>query len=588
MGRLSFASRMILSYFLAVLLTAGVLDYFLVRRIHESGMEDRRADLRRAAELIEPYFNQLSLSAANQRAWDAKLTELSASTELRIALYDRTGAKLASSEKSMPAGDFAPPHDVALALEEGQGFEERDGARDDANLYYAKKVAGGVLEVALPTASANRGIDGFRTIFWLGVFAWMLLSLALSRIYFARLERVLSRWRRVVKKFGKADAGGTSSFANIDEMEKMGLWINQMSTGLEKKITELTGERNQLRTILDTMQEGVLVFDAEGNIQDMNPIAGELLGIGHSALGRPPIEAVRNPDLQEIVDEALAGRSAQRREIRILHEGRELFLLVHATPFRGEGPSGAIVAFFDITPIRKLERVRRDFVANVSHEIKTPLTSIQGYVETLLDGALQDPEAAKNFLKVIEANSRRLSKLVDDLLRLSEIESQKVTLHDEPILLKDLFEEVVALQEVQLKKKNSRVETVYGVERFVSDHNALLHILSNLLENAVKYGSSGQLIRLAAIWKDGRVLISVSDEGIGIAPEHIDRIFERFYRVDPSRSRSEGGTGLGLAIVKHLVQLLGGEVWAESRYGSGTTFFFTVPESGAGREPISS
>jgi two-component system phosphate regulon sensor histidine kinase PhoR len=360
-------------------------------------------------------------------------------------------------------------------------------------------------------------------------------------------------------------------------MEKMGQWIHQMSLGMERKVAELTREHGQFKMILDTMQEGVLVLDAEGNIQLLNPAARDLLGIEDDALGRSPIEVVRNPNLQEMVDETLAGQGSQKKEIRLLRDGQEIFLLVQATSLPGEGRSGAILAFFDITPMRKLERVRRDFVANVSHEIKTPLTSIQGYVETLLDPAMQDPEAAKNFLNVIDANSKRLSKLVEDLLRLSEIESQQFVLHAEEIEIVELFEEVAALHEVKLKKKENQVQFSVGLKSLSSDRNALLHILGNLLENAIKYGRPGCVIRLECRPKGRAALFSVTDQGIGIEKAHLDRIFERFYRVDTSRSRGEGGTGLGLAIVKHLVQVLGGEVWVESEYGEGTTFYFTIP-----------
>jgi len=422
---------------------------------------------------------------------------------------------------------------------------------------------------------AGADFAALRRTWWLGVLAWLVVSLALTRIYFRRLQRVIKRWRRLDKKFQKQEVPLPKS---ADDLENMGQWMNEISQGLERKIEELTRERNQLQTILDTLQEGVIFIDESGNIALLNPAARVLLGIGKKALGRPPIESIRNPDLQAIVDETLGGTDVKNREIRIFRKGQEVFLLVQTSTLGGgQRHPGAIMAFVDITHLRRLERMRRDFVDNVSHELKTPLTSIQGYVETLIDGAFQDPDQAKNFLGVIDANARRLSKLVEDLLRLSEIETQKFDPVHEEIPVKSLFEEVVHLHEVQLKKKEVTVHYSTSLETLSSDRSAISNILGNLVDNAIKYGEPKSELRLECQQKNQAAVFSVSNQGMGIEAVHLDRIFERFYRVDKSRSRQEGGTGLGLAIVKHLVQLLQGEVWAESEFGKGTTFYFSIP-----------
>ncbi|HEX5033535.1 MAG TPA: ATP-binding protein, partial [bacterium] len=255
------------------------------------------------------------------------------------------------------------------------------------------------------------------------------------------------------------------------------------------------------------------------------------------------------------------------------------FLMVQATAFSaGSMVRGAIVVMYDITHLRRLERVRRDFVANVSHELKTPLTSIGGYVETLLDGSWSSPEQAKTFLGVIDSNTRRLGKLVEDLLRLSEIESHSFVLKPESFRAQELIGEVLDLHDALLKRKGMSVEVLVDPESLIlhADRSALLHVLNNLLENAIKYGRSDTVIRLEC-WQEGdSVSFQVQDQGIGIAKPHLERIFERFYRVDKARSQQEGGTGLGLAIVKHLVQLMGGEIEVESVPEQGSVFRFRL------------
>ncbi len=433
----------------------------------------------------------------------------------------------------------------------------------------------------LAAKGVEKNSSEIRRIFWLGVLGWLALSLALSRIYLSRLDEVLSRFRRLVAKFEKEEFSGLIPANPEDEFENMERWMSQMSLGMERKITELTRERNQLKAILDTMQEGVIVLDGAGNIALSNPAAKLLLELKDDAMGKSPIEVIRNADLQAMVDQSLEGREIKRREIRVLGRSQEKFLLVYATPLKDPTHHlGSILAFFDITNLKHLERVRRDFVANVSHEIKTPLTSIQGYIETLLEGADEDRDQAKKFLGVIDANARRLSKLVEDLLRLSEIESQQFILKLDQIDAGELVEEAIGLQEVQLKKREMKTEVMIEPKslRIRSDRMALLHILGNLLSNAIKYGRPGTTVTVSIKGGPGQpVLFEVIDRGIGIEKFHLERIFERFYRVDKSRSPQEGGTGLGLSIAKHLVQLLGGEIWVSSRLAEGTTFSFTIP-----------
>lgn len=356
--------------------------------------------------------------------------------------------------------------------------------------------------------------------------------------------------------------------------------FKKITKDLESDLNLQREERKRLKSILDTMQEGVMVLGAEGDIAWFNPAVQKLFGLKAGDLGKAPVEVIRNADLQEIVERCRSGESIETREIRLLLGEQESFLRVQATPSAGPAESlGAVIVMYDITPLRRLERVRRDFVANVSHELKTPLTSIRGYVETLLDSPMANDAQTKNFLGIIEANAERLSQLVEDLLRLSEIESQQFVLRPEAFAVRDLFEETLQIHAALLKKKSMWIETKVepaALELF-ADRLALMHILNNLVENSIKYGDAQSPILLSCRRDGAGVRFSVGDRGIGIAKPHLDRIFERFYRVDRSRSRQEGSTGLGLAIVKHLVQLFGGEIHVTSREGEGSVFEFFCP-----------
>ena len=448
-------------------------------------------------------------------------------------------------------------------------------------MYFAKPSEDAVLRVGTSTEGIVSLLNRVRLFLWLAVGILMLAGWLFYLALLRRADDVLVRFRKMVKGFEQGEFSQHFLVLSDDHVGELGQSMNTLAKDLEGKIHALAEERNRLKAILYTMQEGVIVLNTEGHISLFNPAMRKLFGIDESALGKPPIAVIRNADLQEIVDQILAGRQMEKRELRVIQGGQERFLMVQATPFAEQAQQlGAIVVMYDITNLRRLERVRRDFVANVSHELKTPLTSIQGYVETLLDSP-GDAQQTHNFLTIIDSNARRLSKLVEDLLRLSEIESQQFVLRPENFKVQELFGEIVDLHDALLKRRDMWVEVSVEPDSLSlhADRMALTHILNNLVENAIKYGKSGTPIHVSCLQDGTTARFIVQDKGIGIAGPHLERIFERFYRVDRSRTRQEGSTGLGLAIVKHLVQLLGGEIQVESEEEAGSTFRFSVPNS---------
>jgi two-component system, OmpR family, phosphate regulon sensor histidine kinase PhoR len=312
----------------------------------------------------------------------------------------------------------------------------------------------------------------------------------------------------------------------------------------------------------------------------INQALRELLSIAEDPAGKSTIEIIRNADVQDIAETVLKGQpGVLSREVSIFAPVEKNFI-VHATPVLRNGKhEAAVLVFHDITELRRLENIRKDFVANVSHELRTPVSNIQGYSETLLQGALDDQENAKEFVEIIHSDSQRLAALINDLLDLSQIESDKLSLDIDKNMLSEMVDSVYKKTAHKIKIK--RIEFIKDITEEANivycGRYAIEQVLYNLIENAVKYTPEEGIIKVRAEKEDGFIRVGVSDTGIGISQEHISRIFERFYRVDKDRSREQGGTGLGLAIVKHIVQAHSGKVWVESTPSKGSTFSFTLP-----------
>jgi two-component system phosphate regulon sensor histidine kinase PhoR len=374
-----------------------------------------------------------------------------------------------------------------------------------------------------------------------------------------------------------------------DELGSLSRAIGEMGNQLGNKIEEISKEKEYLQTILKGMMEGVLVVDGRGRILMVNDALRNLLSLSSDVSNRMPLEVIRNAELEEAIKEVLQEERNAVLELN-LTTSEEKTLEVNVVGIlpsseernkNGEKIRGAIAVFHDITRLKELEKIRQDFVANVSHELRTPLTTIKGYAETLLEGALKEPVASQ-FVQVIKRHTDRLTKIVEDLLTLSKIESREFQLKKEKVSIDELTEDVLGFVKEAAERKKitlSRVEISPFLD-VTADRHSLEQLLVNLLDNAIKYTPEGGKVTISASEKDPReVEISVHDNGIGIPKEDLPRIFERFYRVDKGRSQELGGTGLGLSIVKHLVQAHGGRVWVESQIGKGTTFYFTLSKN---------
>ncbi len=387
-----------------------------------------------------------------------------------------------------------------------------------------------------------------------------------------RYSRPIETMRQMAARVASGDFHTRAPERIGGELGELADALNQMSHQLETRLRELANEKAELTAILSGMTEGVLVVDAGGRIRLMNQALRQQFQLGDEATGKTVLEALRNVELEQLI----AVPSA--KEMTVLTPTERVFV-VNAAALRNR--AGTVVVFHDITRLKKLENLRKEFVANVSHELRTPLSIIKGYIETLLEEPAPDAAIARQFLQTIQKNSRRLETLIEDLLSISALESQQAQLTKLPVTLASAAAAAVEELSRQARAKSQRltVNLPASLPAVAADPQRLHQIIINLLDNAIKYTQPGGQITLSARPVEHEVEVCVSDNGPGIAAEHLPHIFERFYRVDKARSRELGGTGLGLSIVKHIVQAHGGRVWVESAVGQGSAFYFSLPRA---------
>jgi two-component system phosphate regulon sensor histidine kinase PhoR len=337
--------------------------------------------------------------------------------------------------------------------------------------------------------------------------------------------------------------------------------------------------QTQLELLFNSMVEGVLLLDAHSRVELANPAFISLFGLSGDIRGKTIMEALRLHELAEIVEQLDKGEEVLGRELRLALP-QEKWLRINCASMANESGQrqGAILVFHDLTRLKQLESARKEFVANVSHELRTPLSLIKGYCETLLDGAKDQPEVASKFLLTIDRNAERLKVLLEDLLTVSELESGRIKMDLQAVPLRSTVEKVLGDHQAKAANRGIRLENRVRDQVVRADTGRLEQVLGNLVDNAVKYGrESGNVSVEAAEGERGMVEVCVRDDGPGIPPDALERVFERFYRVDKARSREQGGTGLGLSIVKHIIQSHQGRVWAKSELGKGAAFYFTLP-----------
>lgn len=438
------------------------------------------------------------------------------------------------------------------------------------------------LHITLPLSEIEMVSARLKGIFAISLIALFIFGIFMNYLASTWISSPIVEMSIAVKRIAQGDFTKINTISLDSEIGDLGQSFNLMSQQLTARLKEMDLSHSRLEAVLLSMFEGVLVVDSKGFILLMNQALRDFFHIKKEGTGKKAIEVIRNIDIQGIIDAVLKSNDRlEPREVSILTP-EEKILSVYATPvFSAHRQEGAILVFHDLSNVRRLEKIRQDFVANVSHELKTPIASIKGYAETLLTGALEDQANAKDFIGVIFQESERLAQLVDDLLSLSKIESGKLNMNLRPTPLAPLLKRVMTSMEIQAGRKSIvlAADLHENMCPLLADGTRIAQVLFNLIDNAIKYTPNGGRVQIGAIEKDGDIEITVVDNGLGIPAEDLPRIFERFYRVDKGRSRALGGTGLGLSIVKHIVKAHNGDIFVKSTLGKGSIFTVTIPKS---------
>lgn len=436
------------------------------------------------------------------------------------------------------------------------------------------------IDQGLVSSATNR--LWYRTLIAFGIA--LLVGGIVAFVQGQSFSRPLEVMQRYAERFGQGDFKRKVPSPPNVELSVLANSLNTMAGQLDSRISEITQQRNEQQAILESMREGVIALDLNERILSLNHRAEQFLGVNALEVrGTLLQEYLRHVDLQRFVATTLRGNYTLDEDLPTqLRFGKDRLFEARSAPLRdaNDNDIGVIIILNDVTRLNQLENIRRDFVANVSHELRTPITSILGFTETLLDGALEEPEQARRFLEIIERQSNRLTQVIDDLLNLSRLE-KKDDLKRESVQLSLLLQEGAEVIFSEASKNGTQliVETEQD-GKVMLNQTLMIQALSNLVGNAVRYtGGNGKRVWIKGTLKDGKVIITVKDEGPGIAKEHLPRLFERFYRVDKARSRDLGGTGLGLSIVQHVAQVHQGEVRVESSIEKGSEFIIELPVS---------
>lgn len=530
-----------------------------------------------------------------RRVWQPRLESLGPKVGTRLTLIHADGTVLAdSSVDPTRMENHRERPEIEQAADEGVGFAQRSSSSVNEPFEYCAVRVGsreqplGFVRVALPRTPFEARLKATARFVSGTTSVVALLSLAVTYWLVRRLVRPLESLTQAAQAIAAGDLNQQVIIKNRDEVGALALAFNTMGRELAFRIEQLqlksreTAENSELlETVLGSMIEGVVVIDARQRILYANAAAGPLLDLPTAQVaGRSLFEAARHPRVQKLVQAVLAGGTPDRIEYEVPRTDAIVALI--ASPLPGDQPSGAVLVLHDVTELRRLENLRREFVSNVSHELKTPLTTIQAYTETLLDGAIADPTNNRKFLERIDEQAERLHKLILDLLSLARIESAEEAYELLPVPVFNAVKTCLGEQSPIAASKGVELSTEPPPDSVMvwADEEGLLTVFNNLVDNAIKYTPSGG--RVCLKWRlDGRrAVIEVEDTGIGIPKQHQARIFERFYRVDKARSREMGGTGLGLSIVKHWVQVFGGSVEVASDLGRGTKFTIRLPVVG--------
>jgi two-component system, OmpR family, phosphate regulon sensor histidine kinase PhoR len=570
------------AYLLVLLLVLAALDTYVVRALRREHFDSAFSQLESISHLV--LTKHLTLSdPANLEEWAKWIGQ----SGIRVTLISSDGKVLAdSSEDPAKMENHLARPEVKDALLRGSGHAVRRSPTLGLDLVYLAKRYDAtnerplVIRLSLPVNRVEESIFTFRSRLWSISILMLICGGGISLLYFRAVSSRIERLKGFSKRVADGDFRPLALDRHKDELADLSSTLNQTALKLDSTIGTLTEERNQSAAVLASMEEGVAVIGTDQRVVYCNSAFCRAASVPVvSWEGRPVTELIRHSDLLSMIQKALSGGATIHGEVVVGSIRPQSFAVTSAPIYSGGRSNGAVMVLHDITEIRRLERARRDFIANISHEFKTPLTAIQGFAETLLGGALEDNQNRTRFLDIIREHALRLGRLTDDLLKLAQIEAGQMQREMRPVAIAEIIDPCMEVTRIKAEQKGLSLQAEYDghLPPLLGDVRSFQEILQNLLDNAVRYTSAGGRILVNATVEGAEVKLSVADNGIGIPKADQDRIFERFYRADAARSRESGGTGLGLSIVKHLVESNGGRIRVESEVGQGSTFYVYLP-----------
>ncbi|NLJ73808.1 MAG: cell wall metabolism sensor histidine kinase WalK [Firmicutes bacterium] len=539
------------------LLSVGVTTFFVARFAHDTLRDRVQSDLLSDAHIVRLTLEEaLARELFGPEDLQNNVESISEESDRMITIMDRDGTVLADTVSSFTVDSKEELISVSIPFADE-----------------------GVLHVAIRASEIDGMLQGLiQGSILIGLVvaaAAFLVAYFLNRAITGPLQDLLV----VVRRLQNREFGRRVLVRSNDEVGQLGRAFNELSETLEELFAAISDREGKLDAILSSMDDGVLAVNMQRKVILANKAVSDMFGIdSDEIIGKNQFEATRNTKISKLLDETMDSKQSISREVRV-RPGSERIIAVTSSPLKDQDGSslGAVAVLRDVTALRHLEQMRQEFVANVSHELRTPLTSIKGFVETLLNGNLDDKEVLERFLNIINNETDRMIVLINDLLDLSRIESGKQSLSKEPVDIKKIFDDTITVLQSKADAKDITLENnIYNPIIVEGDPKLLRQVAINLVDNGIKYTPEGGKVWVEAEPGLDDVEIIVSDNGLGIQSQHLDRIFERFYRVDKGRARNMGGTGLGLAIVKHIVDKHKGTICAESRIGKGTKMRITL------------
>lgn len=570
--------------FLITLLIVVVLSVFVTYRVFRSFRTQAfEAQLVQETEILALLFSREIPETETEK--ENLFSLLQEVENLTVRLYTPEGAILASSDEILPP----PPTQVVKTLE-GEPAPRQRTFRDSSRTFHVLEplVWRGTPYLLVTSRSEQVLMDELSSLISTLAVAGLVILLSTSALLahlVNRLKRPLQTLQGAASAYAEGRLDHRFQISRPHEMALLAETMNGMAEQLTSRIRAISSQRNQLEAMLSGMVEGVILVGGDGRIRTINEAACELFSVSEDQVVRHPLlAALRNSELYDFYRRTRMSDGATEGGIQVYHESNR-FLQAHGSLLTGEdNAEDVLIVLNDITRIKRLETIRQEFVANVSHELKTPITSILGFVETLQDGAIEEPYEAKTFLGIIANHTRRLNAIIDDLLQLARLEQSEEELPMESVHISDLVSRAVEACGYAARQKSITLKTEVdpALQKMEANRNLLERALTNLVDNAIKYSPASTTVVIRTELKETAYgsrscAFSVTDQGPGIPPVEQARVFERFYRVDKTRSRQLGGTGLGLAIVKHVALVHGGSVDLESERGEGSTFIVEIP-----------